>query len=101
MILQAHPHLHESDVRSCSMGSGGVDIQLSEAAKKAFPFSVECKSHNAFSAYGYYDQAIANCKADTIPLVIIKGNHRKPLAIVDAEFFIWMSKEIEGNNVKR
>lgn len=95
IILAAYPELGESDVQSTSMGAGGIDIKLSTSARKLFPFSVECKSHNAFSVYGYYEQAVSNCKENTLPLVIIKGNHKKPLAIVDAEFFIWMAKEVE------
>lgn len=95
VILKAYPELKEADVQSTSMGAGGIDIKLSTKAKELFPFSIECKSHNAFSVYGYVEQAMDNCKPDTIPLVIIKANHKKPLAIVDAEFFIWMAKEVE------
>jgi len=44
MILENFDHLEPDDVRSTSMGAGGEDVLLSPAARKVFPFSVECKN---------------------------------------------------------
>jgi len=68
------------------MGAGGEDIQLSPAARKLFPYSVECKSLKAIAVYKYYEQAEANC-GKYEPLVVIKANRKKPLVLVDAEYF--------------
>ncbi len=85
-ILKAFPKLQPDDVRSTSMGAGGEDIQLSPAARKLFPYSVECKSLKAIAVYKYYEQAQANC-GNYEPLVVIKGNRKKPLVLIDAEYF--------------
>lgn len=88
LIIRVFPVLTLDDVRSCSMGSGGKDIQLSQMAKDLFPFSVECKNLKAFAGYKFYDQAMFNRTEDEIPLVVVKANGRKPLALIDVEFFI-------------
>lgn len=88
MILSTFKKLHPDDVKSTSMGAQGEDVQLSPAARKLFPFSVECKAYKTFAIYTHYEQAKANCPKGSQPLLIIKGNHKKPLAVVDAEWFI-------------
>ncbi len=80
--------LEPDDVRSTSMGAMGEDILLSPKARAKFPFSIECKSHKRFALYNHYEQATSNCPDGSEPLLIIKANHKKPLAIVDAEWFI-------------
>ena len=86
-ILEIFPKLTSDDVRSTSMGATGEDILLSSAARKLFPYSVECKSRKNIAVYSDYDQAQNNCPAGAEPLVIMKANRRKPLALVDADYF--------------
>ena len=43
LILEKFDTLEPDDVRSITMGDSGEDILLSPAARKLFPFSVECK----------------------------------------------------------
>lgn len=87
LVLKVFPRLEPDDVRSTSMGAGGEDILLSPAARKLFPYSVECKSLKSIAVYKYYEQAKSNCN-NYEPLVIIKANGKKPLALVSAEYFI-------------
>ena len=84
-VLDVYPHLEEDDVRSTSMGVSGSDLQLSPLARKSFPFDVECKSLARVGVYRFIDQC--NNRGDAQPLVIVKENRRKPLAVVDAEYF--------------
>jgi len=93
VILETFPFLHQDDVKSTSMGAQGEDVQLSPAARKHFPFSVEAKSYATFAVYKHYEQAKANAKDGCEPLLIIKGNRKKPLAVVDAEWFIRVGGE--------
>jgi len=79
--------LQPDDVRSTGMGQQGEDIQLSPKARGLFNYSVECKSLKAIAVYKYFEQATTN-KGSSCPLVVIKMNGKKPLAIVDAEHFI-------------
>lgn len=75
----------EGDVKSTSMGAGGEDIQLSPAARKELPISIECKSKNKFVIYTMYEQARKNSKTYE-PVLVIKEDRQKPLAVVDAEY---------------
>jgi hypothetical protein len=44
LILETFKELEPDDVRSTTMGDSGEDVLLSPAARKLFPFSVECKN---------------------------------------------------------
>lgn len=86
-ILEQFPKLEPADVRSTGMGQNGEDIQLSPAARKLFPYSVECKSLKSISVYKFIEQAEANCPDKAEPIAIIKADRQKPLAVMDAEHF--------------
>ena len=85
-ILYHNPELSKDDVRSTSMGAGGEDVQLSTAARIKFPYQTECKSKASYSVYKDYAQASEH--GDCEPLLMIKANNKKPLAVVDAEHFV-------------
>ena len=73
LILESFPSLEADDVRSTSMGAGGEDVQLSPAARRLFPYSVECKSVEKLNVWGAYEQAEAN-SGEHEPLLIMKKN---------------------------
>lgn len=85
-VLDAFPSLEADDVRSTSMGAGGEDVQLSPAARKLFPYSVECKNLAKIAVFNYYEQATGH--GDHEPLVVIKQNRSKALAVVDFDHFM-------------
>lgn len=87
LILANSIGLTEDDVKSTSMGAQGEDIQLSTAARQQWPISVECKSKQAFAFYKDYEQAKKNAPSGAEPVLVCKANNKKPMAIVDAEFF--------------
>jgi len=76
------------DVKSTSMGVSGTDIQLSPLAKSFLPVSTECKSHKSMAIYKLYEQAKTAAKTDEEPLLVVKANHKKPLAVVDLDYYI-------------
>lgn len=86
-ILYHFKYIKESDVKVTSSGANGEDLQLSSYARELFPFSVECKNRASFAIYKDYAQCKTNAK-EYIPLLIIKQNNSKPLAVVDLEQFI-------------
>jgi len=61
-------------------------VQLSEAGLKAFPYGIECKNLAKVAVYKFYEQAMTH--GDAEPLVVVKQNRSKPLAIVDLEHFV-------------
>ena len=82
-LLKRYPQLTDKDLRSCPMGSHGEDVVMSQFAKDEMPATFECKSLAKIAVYNYYEQ----CKShgDGEPIVIIKQNGCKPLAVIDAE----------------
>ncbi len=87
-ILSSFPTLQQDDVRSTSMGAGGEDVQLSPAAREIFPYQIECKNLAKIAVYNYYEQAKEHGYHQ--PVVFIKQNQSRPLAIIDAEYFFKM-----------
>jgi len=67
IILELCPSLEFDDVKSTSMGAGGEDVQMSPAARKLMPFSIECKARKS--------------------IAVLKADRKKPLVVVDAEYF--------------
>ncbi len=87
-ILAKFPELTVDDVRSTAMGQSGVDILLSTAAKKAFPFSVEVKAQENISIHACLKQAEENVEEDMSPLLIFKRNHSKMYVTLSLEDFM-------------
>ena len=85
-ILAKYPHLEPDDVKSTSMGAGGEDVQLSPAARRSFPYCVECKSRKAFAGYAVLDQA--DTHGQYAPLAVVKANQRKPLVMIYLDDFM-------------
>ena len=83
--------VHPEDIESRSMGAGGEDLIMARAARERFPFSVECKNVEKLNVWEAYEQAKSNSN-DYEPIVIMKKNQRKPLVVVDADFFISLFK---------
>jgi len=79
--------IHPEDIESRSMGAGGEDLIMARAARLKFPHSIECKNVEKLNIWDAYEQATAN-SGDYEPLVVIKKNGKKPLVVVDAEYFI-------------
>ena len=79
--------IHPEDIKSCSMGAGGEDVQMARSAREKFPYSVECKNVEKLNIWDAYDQAKANA-GDYEPIVVMKKNGKTPLVVVDAEYFM-------------
>ena len=84
--------VHPEDIESRGMGAGGEDLIMARAARQKFPFSVECKNVEKLNVWEAYEQAKSNSK-DHEPIVIMKKNQKKPLVVVDADFFISLFKK--------
>ena len=87
-------NIHEEDIESRSMGAGGEDLIMARAARQKFPFSVECKNVEKLNVWEAYEQAKANCN-DYEPLVVMKKNQKKPLVVIDANYFISLVKRLD------
>jgi|SRR5210317_19754 len=76
LILETFQELEPDDVRSTTMGDSGEDVLLSPAARKLFPFSVECKNQEKLNIWSSLQQAEDNAGEHT-PLVVFKRNRSK------------------------
>ena len=85
--LIEHREVHPEDIESRSMGAGGEDLIMARDARQKFPFSVECKNQEKLNVYEAYAQACANA-GDHEPILFMKRKYKKPLVVVDAEWFI-------------
>lgn len=92
-ILRCFSSLTENDVRSTGMGQSGVDVQLSEAALKLFPYSVECKNVEKINLWQTIKQAEENVKPNTNMLIVIKRNREQAFAIIPFDHFMEMLDE--------
>ena len=90
---------NEEDLESRPMGSSGEDVIMGVQSRKQFPYSIECKNQEAVNVWKAMEQCQTNCKNHE-PLVIIKRNNSKPLALVDAEYFIKLHEGKDGTRNK-
>ena len=92
LILEKFTQLEEDDVRSTTMGDSGEDILLSPAARKLFPFSVECKNQEKLSIWSALEQAEEN-SGNHSPLVIFKRNRTKMYAVLEFDKLLELLNE--------
>ena len=93
LILEKFNNILEpDDVRSITMGDSGEDILLSPAARKVFPFSVECKNQEKLNIWSSLEQAEENSGKHT-PLVIFKRNRSKTYAVLEFDKLLELLNE--------
>ena len=80
-------NVHPEDIESRSMGAGGEDLIMARAARKKFPYSIECKNQEKVNIWDAYEQAEENSK-NYEPIVVLKRNNTKPLVLIDADYFV-------------
>jgi len=80
-------NLNNSDIRTSNTGENGEDVKLlSITAKRAFPYSVECKNaEQHMGLYKNFKQAKRHNHRE--PLLVIKKNREPALAIISLEHF--------------
>ncbi len=92
LILEKFNTLEPDDVRSITMGDSGEDIFLSPAARKLFPFSVECKNQEKLNIWSSLEQAETN-SGNHIPIVIFKRNRSKTYVALEFEKLLELLNE--------
>ena len=92
LILEKFNSLEPDDVRSITMGDSGEDILLSPAARRLFPYSVECKNQEKINIWSSLEQAEENSGKHT-PLVIFKRNRSKTYAVLEFDGLLELLNE--------
>ena len=90
-LLKAFPHLHPADLKVGKNGSNGEDLKISRIGRRLIPYQFECKNQEKFKIlYSFYDQATRHGKHE--PVLVVKQNTRRALAIIDLDQFIDLIK---------
>ena len=95
-LLESFSQLTERDIRSAPMGTNGADVVLSELAHGLLMCQIECKNRAKMAVYTDYEQAKTH--GDSEPIVVIKQNRSKPLAVMDLDYFIQLLKRSTLND---
>lgn len=91
-LLEASHGLEKDDIRSASMGAGGEDVLFSPAARRQFPFSIECKNVERFSIWPAIDQSRNNCPENATEMVIFTKNREDTFVALPFEKFLEIYK---------
>ena len=86
--------LEPDDIKSTTMGESGEDIQLSPAARKLIPYSIECKNQEKLNIWSALEQA-ENNSGDYDPVLIFKRNRTKTYAVLELKDFIRLIKNVD------
>ena len=90
-LLSAFPHLHQRDIRIAKTGENRDHLKLSRIAKRLVPYQFECKNQEKFKTlYSFYSQACKHGKYE--PVLVVKQNSRRSLAVIDLDQFIDLIK---------
>tara|TARA_R100000908_G_C3712321_1_gene118460 strand:+ start:335 stop:673 length:339 start_codon:yes stop_codon:yes gene_type:complete len=92
ILRKVFPSLEEDDIKSQTMGMTGEDIVLSPAAKKAIPYSFECKNVERLDLWGSLEQAESNCD-DRCPVLVFTRNRKATYAVIPLDKLIQLIKE--------
>jgi hypothetical protein len=86
-IIKLFPSLTSKDIRTSTVGENGSDIKLlSLASKRLFRYSTECKNRNENKIlYSHFKHAKRHSHRQ--PLLVIKTNREKPLAVITLDHF--------------
>jgi hypothetical protein len=95
-LRESFPQFTELDISSTSMGVSGEDVKLSQPAKNLLKIQVECKNRAKIAVYQDYAQAKTHGNVE--PVVVLKQNHSKPLALVDLDYFIQLLRKATVND---
>lgn len=91
--------LVDDDIKSAIMGTTGVDIVLSPAAKAVLPLDIECKNREKLNVtttfFKHYEKY---AQKPTLKLLISSRNHQEPLVTLRWEDFIQLYEQAKEND---
>jgi len=96
-LLSAFPHLYTGDIKVAKVGQQGEDLKLSRIARRLIPYQFEMKNQEKFKTiYSFWDQSVRHGKYE--PVLVIKQNTRRALAVIDLDQFICRPPNRPSNN---
>lgn len=86
-LLERFPSLEPDDIKVAIMGESGEDIKLSPAARRMFPYAIECKNVEKLNMWAALAQATENAKGHT-PLLVFGRNRTVPHVALPLDAFL-------------
>lgn len=86
--------LDPTDIRVTPSSVPGADVWLSAAAKKKFPFAVECKNQESIAIWAALNQAASHREAITdMPLLVFTRNRADMYVSLSLKDFLQILKK--------
>lgn len=95
-LLKAFPELEPDDIKSTVMGDTGADIQLSPAARKLIPISIEVKRRKSALKTVYAWMAQADNHTNNPPVVFYRSDRQKWLVVTELDHYIKLLRNKDG-----
>tara|TARA_R100001510_G_scaffold45260_1_gene41901 strand:- start:82 stop:438 length:357 start_codon:yes stop_codon:yes gene_type:complete len=97
-LLETFPELEPDDIKSTTMGDTGEDIQLSPAARKKIPITIEVKRRKSVlkTVYDYIEQAEAHGKGE--PVVCYRSDRKPWVVMIGLDHYMNLLKYWGNNN---
>ena len=92
-LLKAFPQLEPDDIKSTVMGDTGADIQLSPAARKLIPISIEIKRRKSALKTVYAWMKQADNHTDNPPVVFYRSDRQGWLVISELDHYVKLLKD--------
>ena len=91
-LLESFPTLEPDDIKSTVMGDTGADVQLSPAARKLIPLSIEVKRRKTGlkTVYEWMKQATNHTKDD--PVVFYRSDRQPWLVVMELPLLLKLLK---------
>ena len=87
-LLETFPEFEPDDIKSTTMGDTGEDIQLSPAARKKMPITIEVKRRKSGMkmAYDYIEQASKHGKGE--PVVFFRADRKDWITMISIDHYM-------------
>ena len=92
-LLETFPEFEPDDIKSTTMGDTGEDIQLSPAARKKMPITIEVKRRKSGMkmAYDYIEQASKHGKGE--PVVFFRADRKDWITMISIDHYMGLLRK--------
>jgi len=95
-MIKDYTRLGDEDIKPSLMSENGIDIKLSLAARRRFPFAVECKNQERLDFWRAIEQAELNAETEGLdPLLIVKKSRKGIHVVLRVEDFFKLLYKIK------
>lgn len=97
-LLETFPEFEPDDIKSTVMGDSGEDIQLSPAARKKIPLSIEVKRRKAElkTVYGFIEQASRHTPHE--PVVFFRSDRKPWVVMIGIDHYMELLRSWKSGN---